>query len=636
MPNYFEENLGNDAQEKDDKKEDTEKENIFQANEFFGEHQKAIEDYAEDRGMIFKQGDRWAINMEKGEAVYDPKFFNEKGYSPAETMWATCHEIEHFRDWRKDPETYSKLFSRMKFNRRIHILYNSIDDVMVGRNVDKRFPSHKGTRENLYQKKLFPETDYSEIPKHLQFAYTMLREKMLPEEILKIDKEVREEIERLKNIDEQGADLISLISDPDAKPSDRFEIIRDYIEPIYEKFFKEDVEKKKKQEQKSKGEGEDEEKGGKEEREKGESKKEKGKQDKKEGKPKKDEDYFKDEYDDFDSKMPEPMPTGDIKDALDKEIKRKKEEARKTPEQVANEQFEKEHNVSVKDVENYRYEYEKIKQYIEPLREVFERIISKRKEIKRRLKEKTDQGVIIDPSMISQAYIDARSGILDSRTQLKIRKEEYDENKPNNFEFTLICDLSGSMQSPNAKETEQRLSAILINEALVEFEEKLKAERLEKHLDLHVMTEARGFSENDEELKPMSDTIDYKTRVNIAKRLQNCAGESTRDFESLAKIDKDINEETRRKIEKNDLKKIVLMITDGGSDDVRQAKKEKESLVKSGVITKAIQIGEVSDSDKEKFKEVWQKPKKDGYSCKDVSKLTPTIEKLLEDFLSDL
>lgn len=612
MSNFFERKI----EEKDD---DTDKKPesgkaVFTAGEFFDEYGKAIEDYAEDGRLIFRAGAGWAINMEKGEATYDPKFFSEKGYSPAESMWATCHEIEHFRDWRKDPEVYSKLFSRMKTKRRIHALYNSIDDIMVGRNVDKRFPSHKKTREDLYQEKLFPGTDYTNLSKHMQFVHTLLREKMLPEEILNIAPEVREEVEKLKDIDGKGTDLISLVSDPGAKPADRFEIIRDYIEPIYEKFFKEDMEEKKKQEQKGGGEGEE----------------------KKEGKPKKDEDYFKDEYDDLESKSPEPIKIDDIKDALDKEVKRKKEEAQKTPEQIANEQFEKEHGVSVKDVENYRYEYEKIRQYIEPLREIFERIISKRKEIKRRLKERTDQGVIFDPSLISQAYIDAQSGILDSRTQLKIKKEEHDENKPNNFEFTLICDLSGSMQSPNTKEIEQRLSAILISEALAEFEENLKAERVEKHLDLHVMTEVRGFSESDEELKPMSDTIDYKTRVEIAKRLQNCNGGSTRDFESLAKIDKDINEETRRKIEKNDLKKIVLMITDGGSEDVRQAKKEKESLVKSGVIAKAIQIGEVSDNDKEKFKEVWQKPKKDGYSCKNVSNLVPTIEKLLEEFLSDL
>lgn len=596
-------------EETKNKKEDSETRAI--SEEFFDEHGKAIEDYAQDVGLIFRKGERWEMNMEEGEATYDPKFFIEKGYSDAEVMWATCHEIEHFRDWRKDPETYSRLFSRMKARRRIHLLYNCLDDIMVGREVDKRFPAHKQTKSFLYKEKLFPKIDFSKDPLHLQFAYAMLREKMVPEDILKLNPEVKKEIEKLKDIDGEGTDLISLVTDPQAKPEDRYEIIRDFIEPIYEKFFQEDVEKKKDQ---------------------------KGKKAKDKDESKKSEDYFKDDYDDFEDKMPEVIPIDDIKGELDKMVKKIKEEKQKTPEQKAQEQFEKEHGVSFKEVENYRADYEKIKNYIEPLREVFERIISKRKEIKRRLKEKTDQGIIIDPSMISQAYIDAKAGVLDSRTQLKIRKEEYDENKPNDFEFTLVCDLSGSMDEnqPGGKSYEQKMCAVLIMEALAEFEEKLKEERQEKSLDLHVLTEVRGFSEKDEELKEMSDTIDYSTRIKIAKRLSNCSGGATRDFDSLAEIDKSVDEETRRKIENNDLKKIVLLITDGGSDDIRHAKKEKTALIKAGVITKAIQIGEVHDSDKEKFKEVWQKPVKDGYSCENVSKLVPTVEKLLEDFLNDI
>jgi hypothetical protein len=616
LENFFERKLDSAAGDGKEDKKTLGQKAIFNADQFFAEHGQAIEDYAEDRGLIFRCGSQWAINMEKGEATYDPNFFAEKGYSAAETMWATCHEIEHFRDWRRDPETYSSLFRRFKYHRRLHILYNCLDDILVNRQVDERFPAHRQTKESLYREKLFPGTDYQNKPKHLQFVYTMLREKMLPEEILNLDSKVREEIERLRDIDREGTDLISLVGDPEAKPRDRFEIIHDYIEPIYEKFFQEDVEEKKKQKQ-EKGEGEKGEEG---------------------GEPQNPEEYFSGDYDDFDDKMPQSIPIDDIKDTLDKYVKKQKEDAKKTSEQIAKEQFEKEHGVSAEEMENYRADYEKIKQYIEPLRAIFERIISQRKEIKRRLKERTEQGVILDPSLISQVYIDAQSGILDSRTQLKVKKIEYDENKPNNFEFTLVCDLSGSMDQnqPGGKSYEQKFCAILVMEALAEFEEKLKRERVEKTMDLRLLTEIRGFGDGDEELKPLSDMIDYQTRIKIAKRLSRCDGGSTQDFESLAKIDRNINEKTRHQIEKNDLKKVVLLITDGGSDNVRLAKKEKEALVKAGVITKAVQIGDVSASDREKFKEVWLKPQKDGQSCKNVSQLVSAVEKLLEKFLSDL
>lgn len=605
--NFFERKLDS-SQEDQDKSKDFYKKAAFEAENFFAQYGEAIEDYAEDRGLTFRRGSRWAIDMEKGKATYDPRFFAEKGYSAGEAMWATCHEIEHFRDWRRDPETYSRLFSRFQYKKRLHILYNCLDDIMVNRQINKRFPAHRETKENLYREKLFPGTDYQNKSKHLQFTYAILREKMLPEEILTLSPEVRAEIEKLKNIDEAGTDLVELVSDPEAKPADRFEIIRDYLEPIYEKFFKEDVDEKK---QKQPKEGE-------------------------QGEPKSAEDYFSDEYNDFDKKSPEAMPPDEVKDVLDKYVKETKEKNEKTPEQIAKEQFEKEHGITAEEMENYRADYKKIEKYIEPLREIFERIISRRKEIKRRFKERTEDGVILDPSLVSQAYIDAQSGILDSRTQLKVKKVEYDEKKPNNFEFTLVCDLSGSMERPSGKSVQQRLSAILIMEALSEFEEKLKTERLEKSLDLHILTEARGFADADEELKPLSDTFDYQTRLKIAKRLSRCDGDSTHDFDSLAAIDRDITETVRRKIEKNDLKKVVLLITDGGSDNVRLAKKEKEALARAGVIIKAIQIGEVSDSDKEQFREVWHKPKKDGLACKNVSQLVPTVKKLLEEFLSDL
>lgn len=576
-------------------------ESRLSAEEFFREHGRAIEDYAGDSGLTFKRGKGWAIIMETGEVTYNPNFFTEKGYSPAECMWATSHEVEHFRNWRKDPEAYAKLHARMASRRRIHVLYNCLDDIMVNQEVDKRFPARAETKNKLYREKLFPNVDYSREPKHLQFAYAILRERMLPEEVIVIDPEVRLEVEKLKNIDGQGTDLISLVADPGAKPGDRFDVIRDYIEPIFERFFQEDAQKQK---EKEAGEG---------------------------GEPSKSaEDYFEADYDEFDKNSPDIIPDKDIKDTLNKFSKQDK-----APEQIANEQFKKEHGVSPAEVDNYRLEYEKIKKYIEPLREIFERIISTRKAIKRRLKERTDQGVIVDPSLISQAYIDVKGGVLDSRTQLRVKKEEHDEHRPNDFEFTLVCDLSGSMNddNPGGKSYEQKLCVVLVMEALSEFEEKLKAERLEKSVDLKVAVEARGFGESDEELKPMGGEIDYKTRVKIASRLSRCDGGSTRDYLSLEQINKRMTEEVKRKIIKSDLKKVVLLITDGGSADVNLAVKERNKLVEAGVVAKAIQIGEVSAGERKSFLNVWRK---DGEKCQNVFQLTEVVEKLLAEFLNNL
>jgi hypothetical protein len=94
-------------------------------------------------------------------------------------------------------------------------------------------------------------------------------------------------------------------------------------------------------------------------------------------------------------------------------------------------------------------------------------------------------------------------------------------------------------------------------------------------------------------LKAMSGTIDYYTRVKIARRLAACVGRRTADYKSLAKVATRVTSKIGIIREDRDLKKAVVLITDGGSDD-------------------------------------------DGLPCRDVSCLVPTMEKLLEELPEDL
>ncbi len=77
-------------------------------------------------------------------------------------------------------------------------------------------------------------------------------------EELTLSPEVRAAIEKLKDIDGEGTDLILLASDPKAQPRDRFDLIQDYIEPVFEEFFQEDVREYKEKKNKNKQEGRDE------------------------------------------------------------------------------------------------------------------------------------------------------------------------------------------------------------------------------------------------------------------------------------------------------------------------------------------------------------------------------------------
>lgn len=596
---------------------------IREATRFFSENEQAIADYAQLSGIVFEPGERWTIDVKSGRGTFDSVFFLKKGYTEAEYMWAVCHEIEHVRDWRKDPEAYATLFDKSEEERRIGLLYGYINDVMVNREVDRRFPAHRETRTYLYQVKLLPRVNYAKSPRHIQLITAMLREAIIPDEPLTLSSEVRSALNKLRHYDEQGTNLIELATDSTVLPRSRFLLVRDYIEPVYRDFFRMDLEERKNAQEKDQDQAsvdQESAEGGPRSNEKGFV----------ESNVAGDDLYFSDEYDEAETALPRGFSAEEARKAIEEAVESLRQE--KTPEEIAKEQFRTQHDVSVEEAEDYAEEYKKIEHHITPLRDVFGGIVQMRKEIRRRLKERTDQGVILDPSMLAQAYIDVRNGVSGSRTQLKIRKDELDGQKLNEFEFTLVCDLSGSMNEnwPGGKSYEQKLSTILMIEALDEFEKMLRQERLEQTLDLSIRSEVRGFHAVDEELKSLSDSITFNQRVRISQRLENCTGGKTADFKSLISIAAAMDDQTRMKIDLNHLRKIVIMITDGGSDDVSLTREARNLLTQGKVITKAVLIGRASKIESEKFKKVWEK---DGMPCRNVSQLVDVIEGLLEELL---
>jgi hypothetical protein len=85
------------------------------------------------------------------------------------------------------------------------------------------------------------------MPKHLQFAYTILREAMLPNEKCNIEPKIRQIVDRMKR-----AKIIDKSTTGDL--SKRLEIIWKYIEPTYKKLLEEDI-KENKENNKGKNDG---------------------------------------------------------------------------------------------------------------------------------------------------------------------------------------------------------------------------------------------------------------------------------------------------------------------------------------------------------------------------------------------
>ena len=232
------------------------------------------------------------------------------------------------------------------------------------------------------------------------------------------------------------------------------------------------------------------------------------------------------------------------------------------------------------------------------------------------------------PEMLAQAYADILGGAT-PRADLDYETVERDIKKPNDLEVTLITDLSGSMRGEKA--AEQTKTAVLIMEALAEFEDELKRERAERAVDLRVSTELRGFGSDEFELKALSDTLPFKARIAAMRAMHNPNGSATNDFLSLGAVLKQVDEEKKKKMGEDAMRKLVILVTDGESSNESAAKRAKDALAASGVIAKALQIGSVTEEEWNMFHRVWGN---DGAHLGQISELPTRVEELLKDFLN--
>ena len=163
------------------------------------------------------------------------------------------------------------------------------------------------------------------------------------------------------------------------------------------------------------------------------------------------------------------------------------------------------------------------------------------------------------------------------------------------FDVTLVCDRSGSMDQSDGsavKKVEQQKAAALTLEALREFCDDLDEQRPDLLADLHVRSEAWGFGGPSEVgcLKALSEELTDRQRVAVFKELANAPGESTRDDLALEAILKSIPDEDFERIVKGELRKVVIVLTDGDSSNAEGVKKAIKALRDKGVIVTAIGI----------------------------------------------
>ena len=611
---------------------------------FFDTHGQFLEKYAGDSSIKIEPAPSdlgtFAINLEDGILYAEPKFFIDKGYSPDKAMFATLHEYEHFKEMKEllDQDDGNQIWQRhqqnIKVKRRLHILDNCFDDIKVNRQVVDRAPVLGKTRNNLYQDNLFSETDYQDQPRHLQFAYGLLRRAMLPGEETVLSSEVQSAIDELDGVELRGVKLIEYATGPETPMSMRLKLQKRFLEPIYEKFFQEDVEKKENKNQESgdsqKGEG-----GGEEDTNGKKKSESKSGNEKKQDKPFNPEDYFQNEYNKYDNDNPQPIDYSDekIREKIEEYIKSQQD---KNAEQEILEAYARAEGVSLKEIRDYQRFFAHLEdlenpetgeKVLEELRKIFKRIIAERKKETYAPKHPMSEGdILVRPA---EAVVAVMSGEDEPEVWQTIEKKELFQELYGDFDVTLVCDRSGSMAG--AKATEQQKATALILEALKDFCDELTEMKSELKHDLNVRSEVWGFGGVGETavIKPLSEQLTEKQRVDVYQILADTPGDNTMDFLALEKIKDEVTAEEWKKIKDKKLRKVIIVLTDGKSDNKDRVRSILQEFEDAGVAVAGVGITSSGQSAESTYAP-------NGQVCENINQLAVVLSDLLKQYLKDL
>jgi hypothetical protein len=600
----------------------------------------------------------FAYNLETGEVYVNSMFYKNLGLSDEKTVFATLHELEHLMEKRQilaEPRTrtqesgerrFAKYLERIKQSRAFSLMDNCVADIHENRTVEsKTNEGQKEIEEKIYKEDLFTETDFTSEPRHIQFCNAILRESRLPDEKCTVSPEVRQALDSVA----KTTGLMDVMTNPRTPMSTRLRLQDKYIWPKVEALLEKDKEdKKKKKDQENKdqnGESQESKKGeqgktGQKAGEKGESGKGTGSN--KDGKnepgeipedsdPNK---VFAADYDKAEKRVPNAVPTKEIEKAFKewKEIQNGKNDA-----DAADEAYAKKIGVEKEDLRDYRKVVESLEKIVDPetnvgvmeeLRDMFSRIISKRIKQAQAPKYPVEDGdELVDPA---QLVADVNAGNLQPKVWEDTETRDRKGDRFGEVEITLVGDRSSSMNE-GQKAVEQRRSVVMCMEVLKEFADMCDAEKVNVDKPLEVRSEVYSFaiSEDDKTpIKKMSKELGEAERILVHKKLYDLPG-STTDFNCLRAISDGLDEDTRRKMKEGELKKIVIVFTDGGSDSPTKVQSVIKSLREAGVIVVGVGMTEAG-----KPVEATYAPK--ALVVEDVTKLAVVLSDLLREHLKDL
>lgn len=628
------------------------KDDSSKIEEFFNKESEILGAYGMKGDVTLERGDNgWAFDFKNRKLIYDPNFFIERGYNLQETLFVTTHELmAHYGELLRNPELVLKEANRYCSKEHLHLLHNIFEDALGNRRIVGELPFLEKTQKKLYKEKLFPQTDYRENASHVQFAYGFIREMMVPNESVELSEEARQALEKLRAFGEDKIDILDLVTTPTIEPKDRFQIMRNIVEPIYLELYKKDLEKEKNKQgsKKDSGKGEGSPKEGKGGGQKGKKKwwqkgKKESKPSQEPGKPSEgagDESKkaeaeakkkFQKEYKVYNDSNPQPLKPEDAK-KLKKTLETMigKRGGAPSLDQKIIEQWAKEHGVSAEDVLGYRKEYEEVAPLVRELREVFKKIVSRRLRERWKMSPQLEtEGEALDEEMLAESYVESKAGGKPAAFR-EITRSKKEEIGYGSLDMTLINDLSGSMNE-GMKLPMDRKSKLLFLESLADFQKEIKEAEYESgvSLGLEVKTETRAFGDfGDAELKPLSPELSEKDRIAIWKKLHKGDG-GTPDYLSLEAVEKSINEDYIKELKEKRKRRVVVVLSDGESQDSGRVQRALDNLRKKGVIVSAFGMTSSGQAVKETYKP-------DAEVIEDIRQLPKAMQNIILKYVSDL
>lgn len=585
---------------------------------FFERHRAYFEQFA-GHGIEVKaappQLNTFAFDLNNNTIYLTDKFYKLLGYADEGTSFATHHEIEHFREKlallqeEGGAEVFAAYLRKLDEKVSPHaeafsVMDNCISDVRQNSSVVER--THAGfdaVEKKLYTDVQFPEVDFTEgkskQPLHIQLPYAILNEYRSGRKCI-VDERVRKIIDDLQHTphpDGGTRDIFAMMTNPDPKivpMSIRLRLQDAYVWPRVLELLEEDMkEEEKRQKAKKDSESTDSKS---EENESPEGKKSDAKSQDGTGNTKKPKpsEVFKDAYAEAKKRVPNAMPVEAQKEALKKWV-----EENGSPEKMENKALAERLGVKQEDVKKYKDIARTLNQInpetqesvIDDLEKVIRRIISSRlkeKQVPRYPVEDGDE--LLDAG---QWLADTNAGNFQPKvwgdTEIKLKKAK----KFGEVEFTLICDRSGSMEGQKLRE--QQKSLVLFMEALKRFNDVLDDEEVSMEKPLVIKSEVYTFQADKNDgipVKKMGKGLSEKERIESCAKVGSAPGNSTSDYVPLESIQRGLTDETRSHIEAGELKKIVIVFTDGDSSDASRVETVCKSLQAQGVMVIGVGITE--------------------------------------------